>query len=139
MTLAFIGTVRQAAVADLVARMQAVHAQQFTLQLQQVGYFARPRIAWLGPSQTPNALTQLVDSVAQLTLPHRSRQVFKPHVSLARGASKPDHQHLATPIKWHASSFHLVESGSGGQPGRYKCLYEWPLGDHGSYDCEPVE
>src|SRR5699024_8333531 len=99
----------------------------FCLRLEQVGYFPRPRVLWLGPKTTPGPLSRLVRAVAAIAPEATSQSMFRPHVSIYRHASPPASGRRMTPIVWPVRSFCLVESGSDGVPGRYACLGRWPL------------
>jgi len=128
LTLAFHGRIDAAATAELRRRARAVHLPAFNLQLERVGYFARPRILWLGPTHVPVPLQQLAALLAPTDRAAGSASHFQPHVSLARHAAPPAAGRFVAPIAWPVREFMLVESGAAGVAGAYACRGRWPLG-----------
>jgi 2'-5' RNA ligase len=103
----------------------------FSLNLDRLGYWPRPRILWCGPSQTPQPLQQLVLDLQQGLKrcgfePERRR--YKPHITLHRKVRHAEAQALEQPIEWRAEEFVLAGSQGGG-PGqtRYRILHRWAL------------
>ena len=88
LTLAFLGEVPQRdleALCGAVDSQQAAHAlPAFKLTLDEVGYWPRPGILWLGPSHWPGALDRLATSLAPLARRGRERRRYQPHLSLYR-------------------------------------------------------
>jgi len=127
LTLAFLGAVNADVMQQLCASAADIRAPAFTLRLDQVGYFARPGIAWFGPSHVPTALTQLSSAVAALAPEHSRHLSFQAHVSIARAVPRPSLQARITPIDWPVREFCLFESGHGGRAGAYRCVGCWSL------------
>lgn len=129
LTLAFLGSVDSATVTELCQSAAAVRSAPFTLQLDQIGYFARPRIVWLGATRVPVALTQLAGHVVTLTTAAGAdNPPFRAHVSLARDVGRPQTHVCFAAIPWPVRAFCLLESGRNGTAGEYSCLGRWPLG-----------
>ena len=81
-------------------------------------FFRKPRVAWLGCSETPDALAALQQQLgARLqTCGYRPEtRPYHPHVTMARKveSSDPNHADFA-PLSWRVDNFALVEV----QPGR---------------------
>jgi len=129
-TLAFLGSVdadRQRCV-ETVA--DGIAAPSFDLVIDRFGYWARPRILWCGPSDTPEALGRLVGELqADLTdcgFEPEDRP-YAAHVTLARKAEKMTFPAFDPSVSWPVREFVLVASRSGGEPPRYEVLRSWRL------------
>jgi len=125
MTLAFHGLLARHEIAGLCRKAAAIRVAPFKLRLDRLGYFQRPRIAWLGTTEPPPELLELV---AGLSGTRNAGRNFQPHVSLARGASRPAPPEQVEPIVWQVRNFCLLESGRDGIPGMYTCIQQWRLG-----------
>ncbi len=129
LTLAFPGTVPAAVVTELCQRADALNAPTMRLRLDRLGYFPRPRVAWLGPSESPVALADLAAVLrglcAQSGVTMEDRP-FQAHVTLRRDVKR----FAAIPVEpldWPVRRMVLIESGRGGHPGPYRVLQSWPL------------
>src|SRR5699024_4276814 len=91
--------------------------------LDQLGYFRKPGIIWLGPSSAPVMLYDLVEA---LSPPDFVRTCFVPHITLWRGA-RAWRNDKVDPIQWPVDAFSLVESGVEGVPGTYRVIATWHL------------
>ena len=127
LTLAFLGEVPEARVADAMAI--AVEASPFRLELDEVGAFRGARVAWAGSSRPPPQLLEMQSRLAAalawagFALEERP---FAPHVTLARGIAKPVPRTPVKPVAWTVESCALVRSEAG--TGRYSNVREWPIG-----------
>ncbi len=134
-TLAFLGEVshhrleRLTAATDELA--QAGATPSFGLVLDQLGYWAKPRICWLGPGAWPDQLNQLASSLAGLGAAQggkRSRGQFQPHLTLARGCEIPPPAPLNPPhFELQFSHFSLFESRQGKSGVSYHPVASWEL------------
>lgn len=132
MTLVFLGAtdadrrgVYEQALTDLTVPSLA-------LRLDRYGYWPRSRILWLGLSQTPPELYELVADL------HRrlrgcgfrpERRAFQAHVTLARDFAGPAPKALPDPpMDWRIDGVVLVESRLGATGSRYCVLRGWPKG-----------
>lgn len=130
-TLAFLGTQtqQQQACAEEVAA--SISAKGFELELQQLGYWAKPKVAWLAPVVIPSELQQLaadLHSALQVCGYQSQHEEYRPHLSLLRKArGKPEQAMLDKPVLLHCDRFALVESVS--LPGgvTYQVINEWLL------------
>ena len=91
-TLAFLGEIsshrleRLCNAVDQYLQCKSLPGGELTLD--QVGYWSKPRILWLGPSQWPESLNQLAAGLGQLGGVEggkRKRGAFQPHITLFRG------------------------------------------------------
>lgn len=130
LTLLFLGGTDAATRLDIERACDSVRAAAFTLTLDQIGYWPKPRIVWLGATATPPALNELV---AQLNaLAARSgftvdTRPYAAHITLARKARAPDKKLSITPLQWEARGFSLMESQPTPQGVRYVELRRWGL------------
>lgn len=89
LTLFFLGRVDSAQRQRLIDCAAQINAAAFQLTLDHLGYFAKPKIVYLAPSECPNALLQLQQQVAQCCKAEGFNDIhdkYRPHITLARHA-----------------------------------------------------
>jgi 2'-5' RNA ligase len=125
-TLAFLGNVPLARVADLNDLAVGLDAPSFELLFDQPGYWKHNRIAWLGAAAVPIALTGLAEMLrirlSSAGLPF-DRKPYVPHVTLVRDAEPPPALPALGPVPWKLRGFGLVQSSGG----RYSVLSSYAL------------
>ena len=131
MTLVFLGPVSNAQLHCVEGVADGISGRSFTLRIDVMGYWRRPRILWAGPEETPAPLSQLVFDLqngfkACGFEPERRR--YQPHVTLYRKATHAEPGGIEPAVEWPVREFVLAASG-GGAPGepRYRILKRWPL------------
>lgn len=131
LTLAFLGAVPVARMADAEAAATEVVASRFTLELDRIECWKHNRIAWAGCSDVPPGLTQLAADLAGklraagFALDARP---FAVHATLVRNADcSATVPRLPAPIRWPVEDFALVESHGGPDGSRYAVVRRWPL------------
>lgn len=130
LTLAFLGE----RPAELVARLREVAAglkcAAFTLHLDDVGYWRKTGLAWLGTDASSIELTglhrELVRALAGVGIEQEARP-FAPHITLARRIGTIVRRRLSSPIAWKVDSFSLVKSELGREGASYHVIETWPL------------
>ena len=133
LTLAFLGE----RPAELVARVSEVAAgiecAAFSLLLDDVGYWRKAGLAWLGsdaPSSELNALQrELARRIAGSGIELETRP-FAAHITLVRRIGTIVRRRLTSPITWHIDSFALVASELARDGARYRVLETWSLRTH---------
>ena len=98
-TLAFLGNINPRQQALLLARIDGTSSGPITLTLDMPGWFAKPRVLWLGCKQIPETLLELAQntaSAANASGIKREKRRYIPHVTLARKAAHAP-QALFTP------------------------------------------
>ncbi|MAA73814.1 MAG: RNA 2',3'-cyclic phosphodiesterase [Salinisphaeraceae bacterium] len=134
LTLAFLGDQSVARVDQLKAGAAELSARGCRLRLDTAGYFRRPRIAWLGPSETPDALRALVRMLdglcSTLNIQKPDEPRWRPHVTVARHADAPACQ-PSRPVIWQVADFSLVQSRLTAEGVRYRALATWPMSSAG--------
>jgi 2'-5' RNA ligase len=129
-TLAFLGNVDDAALANALAVGGELEGNGFQLTLERCGWYARSRVAWLAPLEAPAALLTLVadlrHALAEARLPVEPR-AYAPHLTIARDV--PARPLLGEPfqVHWPVKDFALIESVTGDGPARYRPLHAWSL------------
>ena len=129
LTLAFPGTVDRAKVEDMAAGADALRLPKLRLLLDRLGWFPRPRVAWIGPSQKMPELEALAADLRDLCEASGVRmeeRPFRPHVTLRRFVTRFESIEVE-PLDWQPAEMALIESGQHGHPGPYQVLRSWPL------------
>lgn len=130
LTLAFIGSVSEAQLQQLVAIGEDIRVPPFPMRLDRLGQWGHGRFIWLAPTDIPDPLLDLVDElkvrIARQKLPVDERP-FKPHVTLARGGRDSGLPEVTPDIELHADRLVLYQSETGPQGVRYRPVKTWPL------------
>ncbi len=113
LTLAFLGNQAKSLLPALVKLLDKLPGQSFTLDIDRYGYFSKPRIAWAGPSETPQPLRELqaslMHALGEAQVPFRHEGKFTPHVTLARDANSLN-EPFAPGIPWRVGKIMLIQS-----------------------------
>ncbi len=89
LTLVFLGDLPPERRSCCEAAADLVRAAPFSVELDRVGLWPRPRILWCGPALTPAALLTLADGLAEALVPcgvPRETRPYAAHMTLARQA-----------------------------------------------------
>ncbi|MEO1765900.1 RNA 2',3'-cyclic phosphodiesterase [Thiobacter aerophilum] len=130
LTLVFLGEVEPARLPEVRAAADAVSARAFELDLRELGYWPRQRIAWLAPTEPPRGLFDLVSALASglgargFALDDRP---YLPHVTLLRQARCRGDLPKVDDIVWPVREFVLVSSRLGNEGASYAQLAAWSL------------
>ena len=126
----FLGATDADRLAAYEVALADLHIPEMELVLDRYGYWPQPRILWLGSSQTPPELYELV---AELHRRLRScgfapeTRAFQAHITLARRFPGPiPNEPPAAPVHWRVNNVALVESALSPQGSRYEILRRWP-------------
>jgi 2'-5' RNA ligase len=109
-----------------------VHGEAFELRLDFLGFWPRPGIQWLGSSDIPAALPDLVERLQAALQPcgyRAEKRPFVPHVTFARRVRKAPVKTGLEAICWPVSDYALVESVVTEGRASYRVLQRWPLGN----------
>lgn len=135
LTLAFVGPVAPSRVALLEELAAGVRAGVFELSLDRLGFWPQRGILWAGCRQPPAPLSRLRERLvaslraAGFAIDHGSAVRHVPHITLARRARCAALLRLATPIRWRAGEFALVESRLDPAAASYGTLARFALDD----------
>ncbi len=130
-TLAFLGWTGPEARACAERAAGGLDVKAFTLVLDRFGYWSRRGIFWAGPAMTPAPLEALAEGLGKALEDcgfERDQRPFKPHLTLARKASKLPPRMVVDPIEWPVERFVLVASRLSPAGPKYIIQQEWPLG-----------
>lgn len=130
MTLLFLGNTPAHREQALRRMCQALEADSFCLNLDRIGIWPRPRIAWAAPASIPAPLAALSDKLKQLAEyvgQQTDKRVLRPHVTLLRKVSGRLGQHEITPMHWAVDRFVLVESKTRSEGVQYRVIEEYDL------------
>ena len=128
-TLVYIGEVSGRKRQALEAMADEISFSPFTLRLDVLGYWCKPKVWWWGPSQTPVALSGLVQSLAAgamhcgIEIEQRS---YRAHMTLARKVARAPGEAVIQPCDWRVEGFALVRSVSSTRGVCYEPLRHWP-------------
>lgn len=130
LTLSFIGGVDESTADCLQQMSSAIQLPSFHLTFDQLGYFPRPKVIWLGSDTFPEALQQLVDAInsgmGECGL-EPERRPFSPHLTLMRKVPKGVMLDDVQPLEWSVNDFCLVESNTLPEGAVYRVISRWPL------------
>ena len=127
-TLAFLGSVEEARVAEVERAAGEVAPRAVSLVLDRPGYWKHNRIAWAGASVVPPELEALVSELRGALAKSQIRfdaKSFASHVTLLRDAREPAAMPALAPIEWRLDGFALVQSVSLPQGSRYEIRKSW--------------
>jgi len=127
-TLAFLGSVEEARVAEVERAAGTVRPRACPLILDQPGYWKHNRIAWAGASVVPPGLEALVSGLRGILAKSQIRfdaKSFVSHVTLLREAREPQAMPALAPIEWRLDGFALVQSVTLPQGSRYEIRKSW--------------
>jgi 2'-5' RNA ligase len=129
-TLVFLGAVIAEQRACVERAADAIHLPRFSLRLDQVGYWSRPRVMWLGAVEQPPAAVTLADAliagVRACGLSTDDRP-FQTHLTFMRKVAKRPTELAVEPLAWEVDSFALVQSQTFSEGVQYTPLRSWPL------------
>jgi len=128
LTLAFLGSVEQAKVAEIERAAGEVVPRAAVLVLDEPGYWKHNRIAWAGASVIPPDLEGLVaelrDALGKSHIGFDAKG-FVSHVTLLRDAREPRTIPALEPIEWRLDGFALMQSVTLPQGSRYEIRKSW--------------
>ena len=139
LTLAFVGEVQprllESLCRDVDSWCESKSPAAGCVQLDQTGYWHRPGIYWLGPSDWPKSLPLLADgmrTIAARAGGKRERKRFQPHITLFRGCQVAPPAPATMPgLSLSYVDFYLFESVPGRQGVSYVPLQHWRLNEDG--------
>lgn len=114
LTLFFLGQTDSEQQQRLISAAGQIKLAPFSLTLDTLSCFTKPKILYLAPSLLPDALLQLQQQVAQCCKAEGFSDIhdkYRPHITLARHAvCDAALQQPAAPLTLHISEFALYQS-----------------------------
>ena len=107
-----------------------IRGRPFSLQLDQLGWWRQPQVAWISAAYPPQALLDLVVAVNRLQEAHGLQpddRPYQPHLTIARKVVKNLGEFTFAPIAWPVSSFSLVQSRTLPSGAEYEVIATWPF------------
>lgn len=131
-TLKYIGPCNQAQQTCVEQLLEQLSIPAFEpLSLDHSGYWARPRVAWLGCQETPQALREFVAQLeaalerdCDIAAEQRS---YVPHLTIFRKLKSYPHESLSTVLTLAFDGIALVESLSTPDGVHYQVLKHYPV------------
>lgn len=126
LTLLFLGDQPSERVPEIITAAENPDASGFDMVLDQLGWFARARVAWLGGRAPANgkALVSALTARANALGLAFDRRPWAPHVTLFRKVGARPNLPEIEPLVWPVSRFALIES----VPGKpYEALAQFNL------------
>jgi 2'-5' RNA ligase len=130
LTLHFIGNVHFDDMTCMRSQARLVDASAFQLSIDRQGCFARPRVAWLGCSNIPEALVDLhrqLGARLQSCGYQPEARPYHPHITVARKVEAIGDDPAFAPLSWWVDSFALVEVQPAPKGVQYRVVESWPL------------
>ncbi len=130
LTLHFIGNVYLDQMACLQQQARQVNGDAFDFNIDCQGYFSKPRVAWLGCSEMPVALSELHQRLGQrlqLCDYQPEARHYNPHVTVARKLNRIPELENFEPIPWKVERFALVEVHQIDNGVQYRVIETYPL------------
>ena len=128
LTLAFLGEVDESRLTSL--KSISPKSRKHRLPIEEAGYWARNRIVWVGPYETPKPLELLaVDLGSELREQgfRSEKRKFSAHVTLLRKVREPQWLPRLPAVDWPVEEFVLVRSQLSAQGLRYEIVERFPL------------
>jgi len=131
MTLVFLGEVKERQLERLTEDVQRIRGVPFSMVFDELGYFPKPQVLWIGPKETPDAATRLARDLnrtcKRLGLRSEKRK-FQAHLTIARRCATPPPASTEPPdFPMEFDSFVLFESTNTRGGVLYRAVNEWPL------------
>lgn len=131
LTLFFLGQVNAAQQQSLVLAAQQIKLAAFSLTLDHLACFAKPKILYLAPSLVPPELTKLQQQVAALCKAAGFNDIhdnYRPHITLARHAVCAEYCYRPVPpLIFNVAEFALYCSKNSGSGVSYQPLTTFRL------------
>ncbi len=138
MTLHFLGACTAEQQQCYSQAVSGIGFEQFEINMNYLGGSRRSQIQWLGSSEPPPVLLDLVERLGQAltTCGYQvEKRLFVPHVTLSRHVKKPIMKAGLPAISWVVREFVLVESVATENGVHYVVLARWACG--GQSDTHP--
>jgi len=130
-TLLFLGSVTAQTRICAEKVGEGIAGHPFELRLDQIGFWPKSGIVWLGARELPESLAALVRDlhlgVAGCGIDFDARP-FKLHVTLMRKALVVRRERPLAAVAWRVEDFALVESKTTSDGSHYQLLTSWRLG-----------
>lgn len=131
LTLAFVGSVTEDQQQCMERVASHITIPHFNITLSELGYWPKPKVAWIGAKEIPEGLMQLANALnanLQTCGYQPEKRAFQAHITLLRKAKSHPQDSETKDIHWPVDRFALVESRTNAEGVEYQVLAEWQLG-----------
>lgn len=129
-TLAFLGNVDEGQQSCVEHIADNIRCPAFSMTLDHADHWSKPRVLWIGPSETPEVMvtlaTELRDGAIGCGIQMDMRP-YRAHMTLMRKVARAREDMTIRPFDWHANSFALVKSVTYQEGVKYEVVKEWLL------------
>ena len=130
-TLAFLGEVQDRYLEELFDLATQVQSGPFDLRINQLGFWSKPRILWIGPDEVPQEVSQLAKMLGNVRRRmgfRADKKEFLPHISIARKCEMPPPASALKPdFTIYFDRFTLFESSRIKSGLYYRAVQDWML------------
>jgi len=130
-TLAFLGEVQDRYLEELFDLANQVQSGPFDLRINQLGFWSKPKILWIGPDEIPQEVSQLAKMLGNVRgrMGFRAdKKEFLPHISIARRCEMPPPASALKPdFTIYFDRFTLFESTRIKSGLSYRAVQDWML------------
>ncbi|MCR4347201.1 MAG: RNA 2',3'-cyclic phosphodiesterase [Sulfuricaulis sp.] len=130
LTLALLGSVGASFRGCAEQTASAVRVEPFMLALEQMGCWPKSGILWVGPGQSPEPLSGLVQvlNTGLGACGYRAeKRPYAAHLTLSRKLRPCVPSYSIERHPWEINQFHLVQSHTFADSAHYQILRSWPL------------
>ena len=130
-TLVYYGSADAEQKACLEQVANTIRGRPFQLELSKLGFWPKPRVAWLASNEIPEPLVRLQSDLSQALFKECGYQAetrpYRPHLTLTRKTTRAPETKEIDPIVWPVNRFALVQSITRPEGAEYRVINEWPL------------
>ncbi len=130
-TLAFLGNVSGFTKNCMLQVADGLQEKSFQLNLNELGYWIKPRILYLGTQKVPNELLTLVKNLTTALTAcgyQPEKPTYQLHATLMRKVLPIKELPMIKPLIWTANHFYLVRSEMHQAGVHYEVVNQWYLG-----------
>lgn len=137
-TLAFLANINEQQLHNLLKQSDKIQCPPIDITLNTLGYWAKPKVLYLGTNHCSSALLQLAQYCAELATHNNiaiEQRPYIPHLTLSRKATKLPYlgdtakQHCDFNLHFHSFNLYLSTSTPTGVV--YQVLKSWSLQNTG--------
>jgi len=130
-TLAFLGTVQDRYLEELFDLADQVRLGPIDLRINQLGFWSKPKILWIGSDEIPQSVSQLAKMLGNVRRRmgfRADKKEFLPHITIARRCERPPPASALKPdFTIYFDRFTLFESSRIKSGLYYRALQDWML------------
>ena len=130
-TLAFLGQVQDRYLEELFDLADKIHSGPFELRINQLGFWSKPKILWIGPDEIPQPVSRLAKMLGNVRKRmgfRADKKEFLPHITVARRCEMPPPASALQPdFTIYFDRFTLFESSRIKSGLYYRAIQDWML------------